>query len=463
MKEIEGLSWIQEVITERFDQSIINAMTENSLIFGGALRDIVAGVPLCGDLDIVVPQDESIALLTALHSSPKWSKHPKGKVINPPKQKTKKAATFTSSSHSYAFRQAYTTRSDFITSGPSAGGLSPRNATAEEDAIEPETENENAIGYNADIHMPVIDRGNVLGDQIDMTETVPDRAVGIAIPDPDPREVVQEAENPTIQETNRAEPVLVGEPMPEGHVTPARMDEYIEGIQVVVEPPQEIRLQEEALPVDPSSVVRTYTPIVKKLPPCLKAKLGYGKSALDIKTITTYESSYGRKVQIISIEGRIGPLNSEYKIEDSISAVRKVDIICCGLAMNKKGTIFEVVEGAYEDCKNKTLRFNRITIEVTDLENLKKRIKKLKDRGWKSEIDIEDIEKKYKRIVTIKRKRRKKKEEKEERKALLEQRLEQLEAKKHGTGRKKPSKKTKISSKEQEHKKMLTTMFGEIR
>ena len=62
-----------------------------------------------------------------------------------------------------------------------------------------------------------------------------------------------------------------------------------------------------------------------------------------------------------------------------ISIAEEVDFICCGLVMNKEGEISEILNGAYDDCKNKVLRLND---KATIMGNLKKRIDHLTKRGW---------------------------------------------------------------------------------
>jgi len=63
--------WVAEVISERFDGAI-ELMTENSIIYGGAVRDALAGLPLLGDLDILVTDSDSECLKQAFNNSSKW-------------------------------------------------------------------------------------------------------------------------------------------------------------------------------------------------------------------------------------------------------------------------------------------------------------------------------------------------------------------------------------------------------
>lgn len=75
-------------------------------------------------------------------------------------------------------------------------------------------------------------------------------------------------------------------------------------------------------------------------------------------------------------------------IEAALEVVRAVDMIFCGIAMDKYGEVIEVVPGALEDCKARVLRLNGMN-ENFNAEALTKRIKKYEDRGWTSKIDLD--------------------------------------------------------------------------
>lgn len=70
IKEIDA-DWLAEVITERFDNAL-DLMTEHAMVYGGALRDSLAGIPLQGDLDIAVPPEELEEIVERFQSSSKW-------------------------------------------------------------------------------------------------------------------------------------------------------------------------------------------------------------------------------------------------------------------------------------------------------------------------------------------------------------------------------------------------------
>lgn len=70
LEEVPNTGWVHETINEIFDGAL-ELMTENSVVFGGAVRDCIANKPL-GDLDIAVSQEEYRAISKAIQTSPKW-------------------------------------------------------------------------------------------------------------------------------------------------------------------------------------------------------------------------------------------------------------------------------------------------------------------------------------------------------------------------------------------------------
>jgi len=71
IKEIQGLEWAREVISERF-QNATEIMTPRSVIYGGAIRDAIAGIELVGDLDIAVPNQEKEDIVNRFLEDPRW-------------------------------------------------------------------------------------------------------------------------------------------------------------------------------------------------------------------------------------------------------------------------------------------------------------------------------------------------------------------------------------------------------
>lgn len=71
LKEIPDSEWVQEIIMERFDNAL-EMMTSDSIIYGGAVRDCLAGKELLGDLDIAINAAEFNIVSRRFHENPKW-------------------------------------------------------------------------------------------------------------------------------------------------------------------------------------------------------------------------------------------------------------------------------------------------------------------------------------------------------------------------------------------------------
>jgi len=106
-------------------------------------------------------------------------------------------------------------------------------------------------------------------------------------------------------------------------------------------------------------------------------KLSYAK--YDFKYFDNYKyiNFYSKEVDIIGCK-------------DIQNHVLKTDLLCCCLLMSLDGKIYEMVEGALNNCQTKKLNLNPL---CTDLNKKKliNRIDKLKGRGWESEINIDEI------------------------------------------------------------------------
>jgi hypothetical protein len=108
---------------------------------------------------------------------------------------------------------------------------------------------------------------------------------------------------------------------------------------------------------------------------------------MSVDSTTSFFTFDNAKVQLV----RTRPVSlSGFKA--ALQVAKEVDIICCGLVMDRNGRVFEIVEGAYDDCVNKILRFNKIS-RLLNLDNLQARITKLKERGWASKISIARLRK----------------------------------------------------------------------
>lgn len=119
-----------------------------------------------------------------------------------------------------------------------------------------------------------------------------------------------------------------------------------------------------------------------------------------ISAVTTFETFDNAKVQIMlasSNDPTKGAVQSTFEI------VKNVDIRCCGLALDSSGNVYEIVNGAYQDCIDRVLRINKVDDNLK-LEYLKDRIKKLKARGWTSKINISSIKARLKKKEQEKKK-----------------------------------------------------------
>ncbi|RLF86847.1 hypothetical protein DRN34_02875 [Thermococci archaeon] len=109
----------------------------------------------------------------------------------------------------------------------------------------------------------------------------------------------------------------------------------------------------------------------------------YGKRHMPvISSIVEYEGINGARAQLICSND----VKSSAK-ESALYIPRNVDIICCGVVIDKNGIVYEVVEGAYDDCKAGVLRLNK-SMENPHTESLKERAAKLEKRGWVNKLDM---------------------------------------------------------------------------
>lgn len=110
-------------------------------------------------------------------------------------------------------------------------------------------------------------------------------------------------------------------------------------------------------------------------------KNAYSKMS-PISEISEFRTHNKRTAQLVVTNGEI-----KDPAKAALSIVRRVDIVCCGLAMTRGGKIIEVIPEAFENAKNRVLKLSRIDHTI-DMESLVRRIKKLEDRGWKNAINI---------------------------------------------------------------------------
>lgn len=130
-----------------------------------------------------------------------------------------------------------------------------------------------------------------------------------------------------------------------------------------------------------------YDPLMKQ-----DEKTGYRHSKI-ISNVSVFETFGNRKVELVRAKAQF----SKGYISASLEVVKAVDIKCCGLVMDIYGNAFEVVEGAHQDCLDRVLRLNKLDSGF-NIENLKSRIAKLKDRGWTSKVNISKATKTLEKI-----------------------------------------------------------------
>lgn len=71
-------------------------------------------------------------------------------------------------------------------------------------------------------------------------------------------------------------------------------------------------------------------------------------------------------------------------ITPALKVVKEVDIVCCGVALDCFGNVHEMVPNAIEHCKSHIISATKGTDK--DSERYKKRVQKLRGRGWKEQL-----------------------------------------------------------------------------
>jgi hypothetical protein len=107
----------------------------------------------------------------------------------------------------------------------------------------------------------------------------------------------------------------------------------------------------------------------------------YGENGV-LSDKNTFINEDGRELQIVVAAKSFekDPLIS------AMLAAKRVDLICCGFVMDIGGIVYETVDGAEEQAKEKVLRVNQ-ELSHFDVPALTKRITGLVERGWKDEVD----------------------------------------------------------------------------
>ena len=79
MNNVIEVPWALEIISEKFD-TVLELMGPGTIIYGGALRDALAGIEITGDLDIVAAGQPHDTLRSAFSKSARWKRM--GKTTN---------------------------------------------------------------------------------------------------------------------------------------------------------------------------------------------------------------------------------------------------------------------------------------------------------------------------------------------------------------------------------------------
>jgi hypothetical protein len=71
LNEVLDAGFVSELIGERFDNAL-ELMTQNAVVYGGAVRDALADLPLVGDLDIAAAPRDVHTMQNSFLKNPKW-------------------------------------------------------------------------------------------------------------------------------------------------------------------------------------------------------------------------------------------------------------------------------------------------------------------------------------------------------------------------------------------------------
>ena len=111
--------------------------------------------------------------------------------------------------------------------------------------------------------------------------------------------------------------------------------------------------------------------------------------AMPMTEVISFETFKGARVQLVRAQPDLnGSMDEPLKM--AFVLARDADIRCCSIAMDYLGKIYELVDGAYLDCKEKILRANKMN-DFHRFLNVRSRVEKLKARGWKSKIDLKRL------------------------------------------------------------------------
>lgn len=472
IKQIDA-PWVMEIIAERFDYQAIEMMPKHAIIYGGAVRDALAGLPLVGDLDIAVATIDKSLIFQKFQGSVKWTYHKpkevaakKGKCkyrnIDPPAENAtncwgdmewaERVASIEGQERVAPQNRTYMETAERVTEQPETAEEVPEDA--EEVTVSPSyTDAASAgIAHAAKVAFERKTRQEVLENDTpsDTPENVTDReeetvqldneivltnggAIGppssispttmfklhstrdselLYEPDlrtPGEPEVTENAEN---TEPEAGEAVEERGAMCTGIITAFEAEPVEEGEIVIPPDAEHMSPEPEEAYYEDLEVEHVASPSSLPSKRSMSTIRSYKKSTLPLSEIYTFSDVNGAVIQIVvaksspitdsRIRREVKSPIEKSPIEHAIYLVRNVDIICCGVIMNNKGEVFEVIEGAYDDCKSRILRFNYEVENDVSIERVVERTNRLKKRGWTDKMDFAEIEKFVKRAEKVK-------------------------------------------------------------
>jgi len=109
---------------------------------------------------------------------------------------------------------------------------------------------------------------------------------------------------------------------------------------------------------------------------------------LRVEKVLNFKNISNKIVQLIKIKNEDRVLD-DYEL--ILNNIKSVDIRCCGLMLDMDGNLFEIIDGAHQDCKDKALRLNPFVKDKCAKSKVMKRIDKFVTRGWTNYITDEEL------------------------------------------------------------------------